>query len=476
MSDAPPTTTPGSGSTGPPHPPEGGGRSRWAKKGVWALLDQMLFAGANFLVMVGLTRWLDERVVGAFATGFACFLLVGVFVSSIVIEPMMVFGSGKYYETRRTYLGKLTGLHLAITAAGGVLLAAAAAGCLAWGETQLALALLCLGLIQPIQLMVWNLRNASYLDSNPRPAAIGGLIYFVLVLGLLLSLHATDRLTIVTAILTMGIGSAVSIAYMVAALGIDLRAAFERRGYAEILSDHLRYGKWALPTNLTRYVPEQLPYVALPLLLATQNQGVAALTASGALKAVLNFAMPLTLFVWAFSTLALPVMVRARHSPAFGAISLKVGLLLVIPPLLCLPVLVYQGEALIETIYDGKFVEYAGLMWLVGLIPVINAIDAVLHSQLRAAERPDRLFWGSVVAATVLAVSFAPLVWWGGVKGAVIAILVGYTAHVATLAAIGGKIIRAQSLPAETTPPPPDPAGATGRPRGEAEQFPLAPS
>lgn len=474
MSDAPPTTTPGPAR--PHHAPESGGRSRWAKKGVWALLDQMLFAAANFLVMVGLTRWLDERVVGAFATGFACFLLVGVFVSSIVIEPMMVFGSGKYYETRRAYLGKLTGLHLAITAVGGLVLAAAAAGCLAWGETQLALALLCLALVQPVQLFVWNLRNASYLDSNPRPAAIGGLIYFVLVLGLLLALHATDRLTIVTAILTMGLGSVVSSAYLVAALGIDLRAALDRRGYAEMLRDHWRYGKWALPTNLTRYVPEQLPYVALPLLLASQNDGVAALTASGALKAVLNFAMPLTLFVWAFSTLALPVLVRARHTPAFGAISLKMGLLLVVPPLLCLPILGYEGTALIGTIYDGKFVEYAGLMWLVGLIPVINGIDAVLHSQLRAAERPDRLFWGSVVAATVLVVSFAPLVWWGGVKGAVIAILVGYTAQVVTLAAIGGGIIRAQSLPATSTPSPSDPAAATGRPRVEAESLPLAPS
>ncbi|MEE9405217.1 MAG: hypothetical protein V3V20_10010 [Algisphaera sp.] len=425
-----------------------GGRTRMAKKGIWALLDQMLFAGANFLVVIGLAKWLDERAFGAFTTAYACFLLIGVFVTALIIEPLMVFGSGKYFDRRPHYLGKTLGIHLVITVAGGIVLMGVAAMCHVQGESKLATAMFCLALIQPMQLLPWTLRNATYLDSNPKPAAIAGFIYLAVVLGSLIGLNAANQLTVVSAILTMGMASTAACAYLIRVLGVDLRAALQLHGYGEILRDHWRYGRWAVPTNLTRYVPEQLPYLALPLLLAHQNGGVADLASGGALKAVMNFAMPLTLFAWALSTLALPQLVRARHTASFRTITFKMGLAVVGVPLLCLPLLGLLGVWLVGTAYSGKYVEYGHLLWLVGLIPVTAGIDAMLHSQLKAAERPDRLFWASVASSVVLLVAFAPLVWWGGVKGALIAIICGYLAQIVTLLACGGRIIQAQSLPA----------------------------
>lgn len=48
----------------------------WARKGFWAVLDQGLFAGSNFLVSVLLARWLEPASYGAFSVAYSVFLLL----------------------------------------------------------------------------------------------------------------------------------------------------------------------------------------------------------------------------------------------------------------------------------------------------------------------------------------------------------------------------------------------------------------
>ena len=66
----------------------------WVTKGGLAILDQALFAGANFLVNIFLARWLTPTEYGAFALAYSIFLLLGAFHTAILTEPMMdVIGS-----------------------------------------------------------------------------------------------------------------------------------------------------------------------------------------------------------------------------------------------------------------------------------------------------------------------------------------------------------------------------------------------
>ncbi|MEM9883052.1 MAG: glycosyltransferase [Planctomycetota bacterium] len=455
----------------PPHaePPESendaipaGGRLRWIGRGVWALADQALFAGANFLLTVALAIWLDERQFGAFTTAYASFLLVGVFTTALLTEPMMVFGSQKRPRALPGYLGRLLGLHLIVTGVGGLALAAAAVWFLLGREPMLGLALACLAVTQVSQLLPWMTRNACYIGGDPRPAALGGLAYLVLILGGLYTLQRFSALTFVDAIFVMGAASLLVNVYLLVYLRVDLRQVGRALRDRRSLADHWRYGKWALPTGLTNYVPTQLPFVAVPFVLGWAAGTAPDLTAGGALKAMMNFAVPLILIGWALSTLVVPVLVRSRHSPRFLKVSLIMLAVTAGLPLLCWPLLGLFGEALVGWVYRGKFVEHAPLLWLVGLVPVFAGIDATLHSQLKAAERPDRMFFAGVLAAAVLLLAGLPLTLIFGLGGAVAAIALCYATQGAALLLLGGRIVARQCrpLPALITDDAPAAAGA----------------
>ncbi|MEM9914059.1 MAG: glycosyltransferase [Planctomycetota bacterium] len=428
----------------------GGGQKRnWASRGVWAVMDQGLFAGANFLVTVGLASWLDERDFGAFTTAYASFLIIGVFTTAMLTEPMMIFGAKKYRDNLPAYFGRLLGGHLAITTLGGLILGGI--GLYAWthSEPLLGLALCLLSVTQFSQLLPWMTRNACYIESNPRPAAIAGMIYLALVVGSLLTLNGIDKLDITSAILTMFGASLVVNVYLLIHLRVSLRATLRLSGYRPVAVDHWRYGKWATLTGLTRYVPEQLPYVAVPLVLGLAAGTLPDLEKGGALKALMNFSVPLILIGWAASTLATPMLVRAKHTPRFFKLSGVMLLATAGLPLLAWPVLGVFGEPLIALLYSGKYVDYAWLTWLIGLIPVVAGIDAVLHTQLKAAERPDRLFLASIASAVVLIVVGLPLVLWLDLAGAILAVLISYVSQAITLMLMGGTIILRAAAPHE---------------------------
>src|SRR5690349_6833146 len=88
-------------------PPARSGLARLAGKGAWAVMDQALFAGSNFIMNIMLVQWLSEHAYGAFSVAFAIFLLIGTLHTSLLTEPMVVFGSGRYREKSGEYLGLL---------------------------------------------------------------------------------------------------------------------------------------------------------------------------------------------------------------------------------------------------------------------------------------------------------------------------------------------------------------------------------
>jgi hypothetical protein len=98
----------------------------WAHKGGFAILDQALFAGTNFLVNVLLARWLEPAQYGAFAVAYAVFLLLTTFHTAVLTEPMLVFGAGKYADRFPQYMGLLISGHCWVASLIALLLAVAA--------------------------------------------------------------------------------------------------------------------------------------------------------------------------------------------------------------------------------------------------------------------------------------------------------------------------------------------------------------
>jgi len=88
------------------------GWGRWLIKGMYAVLDQGLISGSNFLLGILLARWTGAEQYGAYALAFAIFILVSIVYQALVLEPMTVFAPSVYHTAPKQYLGILVQLQM----------------------------------------------------------------------------------------------------------------------------------------------------------------------------------------------------------------------------------------------------------------------------------------------------------------------------------------------------------------------------
>ena len=254
----------------------------WVGKGSLAILDQGLFASSNFLLNVLLARWLAPADYGAFALAYSVFLLLLVFHSAILTGPMLVFGPGKYRERFPEYLGILLRGHFALMLPGAALLAAAAFLLGRLYSPAVERAFLALAIAAPFILLLWLLRRAFYVRLNPGWAAAGGVVYLLILLASALTLRAAGRLTPATGFLAMAAASLITCLLLLVLLRPTL--ATDSSAIRAVAADHWRYGKWVAAAAGPGWVTDNIYFLVLPAWVG--------LAEAGALKALLNLAMP----------------------------------------------------------------------------------------------------------------------------------------------------------------------------------------
>src|SRR3989304_11758 len=87
---------------------------KWGKRVGFSILDQGLFSGSNFALNILLARWLSPEEYGAFAVSFSIMWILGGIQSSLIYEPMMVFGPIKFQGRLPNYIKQLSRLQLII--------------------------------------------------------------------------------------------------------------------------------------------------------------------------------------------------------------------------------------------------------------------------------------------------------------------------------------------------------------------------
>ncbi|CAM3384882.1 hypothetical protein [Rhodothermus bifroesti] len=257
----------------------------WARKGFWAVLDQGLFAGSNFLASVLLARWLEPASYGAFSVAFSIFLLLGTLHTALWTEPMLVYGSGKFREAFLGYQRVLIGYHWRFGVFAGVAFALASAGSWAGGQREMALSLLGLAFAAPMVLYLWLVRRGAYALLEPRVAVYGGAFYLALYLGAAWVLLKVGLLNEATALLSM------AAAAFLAAEVVRFRPRVGSTHPVEpgqVRSLHWNYSRWALLAGGLSWVPGNIYYLALP--------AFHGLEAAAQLKALMNLLMPILHF------------------------------------------------------------------------------------------------------------------------------------------------------------------------------------
>jgi O-antigen/teichoic acid export membrane protein len=394
---------------------------KWIGRGAWAIADQGLFALANVLLNVLLARWLTPVEYGAFAVGYSLFLFIGAFHTALLTEPLLVFGPGKYADRPRSYLSLLLRGHWILTAVGSLLLIIAGLVLRYNGSRPLSQALLGLALATPFSLLMWFSRRAAYVRFQPRLATIASAGYLVLLLAGLIGLAGFHLVSIFSAMLTLSLAGAISGLWLMKSIHRTLPDE-ESMTPMPVVTDHWRYGRWASATSVLMWVPLNLFFVVLSVLVNFE--------ATGAFKALSNLVLPLLQANAALGSLLLPAMaLRARNHEQFKKL-LRTSLVLFAAGACIYSLLIgaFGGE-LVHLIYGGRYDSQANLLRLLLLIPLLDGAMVVLSNALRSLERPDRVFWAQLavvlflLTAGVEATRLSGL--WGATAGLVVAELLG---------------------------------------------------
>ena len=393
----------------------------WLRKGTWTVLDQGLFAGSNFALNLLLGRWMLPEEYGAFTVAFSVFMLLGTFHTGLLTEPMLVFGPGRYRSWLPQYLSALLRGNAAFSGLGTIVLGMVGYGFYLRGAGEVAAVLFALALTQPFILFLWLARRACYVRHRPEWAALSGLVYAALVLAGAYGLERTSGLSAATALgLMSGAGLVAGLLIAVGFLRVPLRARLPEGSLAATSKQHWDYGRWIVGTGVLGWVVGYLPLLLLPI--------AAGLEASGTLKALWNFTLPVFHVYTALSALLLPTLVRVRGTGRFTRYVWGLTGLVAAGALGYWLLLGLFGRPLVAWIYDGQYVEEAPLLWIVGAL-VMAGVGVVMRVALKALERPDLVFRAFIVSALSTLTLGVACIFAFGLVGALLSLLIGTLAE-----------------------------------------------
>jgi O-antigen/teichoic acid export membrane protein len=368
---------------------------RWGLRGSWAILDQATFALSNLLVNIVLARTVLPVEYGAFVTAYTLLLLVGVVHGALLIEPMMIFGAGRYRTSFSDYFATLERWHwLAAPVIGAPLLLVAVV--LQHGGSRVeAGAFVGTALAGPCILFSWLARRACYAALMPERAAGAGALNFALVMSGLGLLAWLDRISVLAVLLLLATAAVLASVTIVVAVrrltSIPLDTA-ARRG---VLSEHVRYGRWVCATSLLNWGSGYIYYLVLPFW--------GGLAASASLRAASNLVMPLLQSDGALISVLTPVFVRNRGTRRFTRVVQWTAAAFSIEGLVYGAVLIAFGDRIVWWVYGNVYGFPREAFVALAFIPLLNSNSNVLATALRAREEPNAVFWAATASAVIVA-------------------------------------------------------------------------
>lgn len=402
------------------------GFGRWLGKGFWTITDQGLFATSNFILNILLARWLTPHDYGAFAVVFAGFLLLGLLHTALLVEPMLVFGPDKYETRLPEYLGALLYGHIVFSAACSLILLLIGLELRALDSQALSSALIGLAVAAPFILFQQLLRRACYIHFNPQLAALGGALYMTLMLTGAYLLYQSENLSAHTAFMLMGFAGLLAGTLFFIWLRVRFPSLRSDNLPQESFRDHWSYGRWSVANRAVSWVTESSYLLFLPIF--------SGLEASAAMRALTNLMMPAIQTYWSLSYLFLPSLVQVRGEMRFKRIVYLALAIYLASAVAYWLVLGLMHRPLVTWIYDGRYAEYASLLWFLGLFPLFAGAAEVLSTALRALRRVDQVFWAAMLSATVTLTVGLGALFLLGVAGAVVWILVAWSTATVALA------------------------------------------
>ena len=394
------------------------GWSQWLTKGMFAVLDQGLISGSNFLLGILLARWIGAEQYGAYALAFAMFILVSIVYQSLVLEPMTVFGPSVYHAAPKQYLGILVRLQMVL---GAVVFALGALGggyFYARVSAQLGPALIGATIAAPCVLLFWFARRACYVELSPSRALRGAMLYMPLLLGSIWILLRLQMLSPFSAFAAMGASAVLTSAHLLWQLNPALAPDTQGPCLREVSRRHWNYGRWALAAAVFLWAPWNICYP-----LVTKFWGLAE---TGSLRALLNLALPITQTHAALTLVFLPYTARLGQQEGWSAMkkqAIRIGAVYAAGAgVYWLLVCMFSGQ-LVQFLYAGRYTQIIPLLPWVGMSSIIGGALMGPTIVIRAMQSPASVCWIYLCSSAVAAGVGTPSIWAWGTRGAVVALV-----------------------------------------------------
>ena len=394
------------------------GWGKWLIKGMFAVLDQGLISGSNFLLGILLARWIGAEQYGAYALAFAIFILVSIVYQSLVLEPMTVFGPSVYHSAPKQYLGILVRLQMVL---GAVVFGAGALGggyFYARVSAQLGPALIGATIAAPCVLLFWFARRACYVELSPRRALGGAMLYMPLLLGSIGILLRLKLLSPFFAFAAMGVSALLASAQLLWRLNLKLGRDTRGSCLREVSRRHWNYGRWALAGAVFLWAPWNICYP-----LVTKFWG---LSETGSLRALLNLALPIAQAHSALTLLFLPYTARLGQQEGWRAMKRQAirigGVYAAGAGVYWLFVCMFSGQ-LVQFLYAGRYTQIIPLLPWVAVSSIIGGALLGPTIVIRAMQSPAPVCWIYLCSSAVAAGVGTPAIWAWGMRGAVVALV-----------------------------------------------------
>lgn len=362
---------------------------------------------------------------GLFTVAYTLFLLVATFHTALLTEPMLIFGSGKYNPRLSRYLGVVSIAHWLGMSLFSVLFAGLGMFLLIMQKEALANIIWTLACTGPLILFLWTMRRACYVRQKPHIAGYAGMMYLILMVVQVSILYQEEALSAALAFGVLGSTSIITAIWLGSRLEIEWPLYSKDNLLKLCRADHWSYGRWSVMTGVLMWVPGQVFYFVLPLFVGLEQ--------CAGLRAISNLILPYVLLCTALGTILIPELVKAQGRQNFENLIRKYSILLVGGGFLYWLGIGLGSKPLIALLYNGLYVEYSSLLWILGGLPVFTAIIAVFGAVHRARQRPAYIFWSYVSSTTIAITLGIGLIAQWGIHGAVSALIVSYAITAAIL-------------------------------------------
>ena len=382
----------------------------------WALSDQAICSGTNFLTNVMLARFLGLREFGVFALAWMSVLFVNSLQSALIVAPMTSVGPKQEEKDRPSYFGAVLFQELVLVSLCFVLVFAALKLSVNFFRHEdlhpLAMPLAVSAFAYQMQDFF---RRYFFVTRQSRRALADDALSYLTQLPILFFLHRAGHLNSATALWAMA-GTSI--------LGLAVGwfwfepIQFHWTWIKAVWWRHWKIARWLSPSALMQWAAGNLFTIAAPVYYGP--------AAAGAMRASANLLGVTHLWVQGLDNVVPAEASRRLRAGGVDSMLAYTRSILITWGGLTLLFAIILGTApgfWLRLMYGPQMVPYAYVLRLYALFYVIFFLAVPLRAGLIALEFTAPIFW-SYLAMTASSMTLAfPLAKWLGLSGSMIGII-----------------------------------------------------